>query len=66
MLQEKSNAKLSLINILGEEVAIIVNEEQDKGYHKVEFDGKNLSSGVYYYQLNAKGIVQTKKLILMK
>ena len=66
VLQEKSNAKLSLINILGEEVAIIVNEEQDKGYHKVEFDGKNLSSGVYYYQLNAKGIVQTKKLILMK
>ena len=38
VLQEKSNAKLTLLNSLGEEIAVLVNEEQDKGYHKVEFD----------------------------
>ena len=37
VLQEKSNAKLTLLNSLGEEIAVLVNEEQDKGYHKVEF-----------------------------
>jgi len=63
VLQEKNNAKLTLLNSLGEEIAVLVNEEQDKGYHKVEFsakggsvsggDGLNLASGVYYYQLKA-------------
>ena len=41
VLQEKSNARLTLLNSLGEEIAVLVNEEQDKGYHKVEFDAQN-------------------------
>ena len=66
VLQGKSNAKLTLLNSIGEEIAILVNEEQDKGYHKVEFDGANLSSGVYFYKLSAGNYVETKKMILMK
>ncbi len=42
VLQEKSNAKLTLLNAFGEEIAVLVNEEQDKGYHKVEFNGSKL------------------------
>ena len=66
ILQEKSNAKLTLLNSIGEEIAILVNEEQDKGYHKVELDGSKLSSGIYFYQINAGSNVETKKMILMK
>ena len=66
VLQEKSNAKLTLLNALGEEIAVLVNEEQDKGYHKVEFDGSKLTSGVYFYQLKAGTFTETKKMMLMK
>jgi len=66
VLQEKSYAKLTILNVIGEEVAILVNEEQDKGYHKVEFDGSKLPSGVYFYKLVAKDFVNTKKMILVK
>lgn len=66
VLQERTNAKLTLLNALGEEIAVIVNEEQDKGYHKFEFDGSKLTSGVYFYQLGAGNFVATKKLLLLK
>jgi N-acetylneuraminic acid mutarotase len=66
VLQEKSNAKLTLLNSIGEEIAVLVNKEQDKGYHKVEFDAANLSSGVYFYQLKAGNFIQTRKMILVK
>ena len=66
VLQEKSNAKLTILNSIGEEIAILVNEEQDKGYHKVEFDGSKLSSGVYFYSLRSGSFVQTRKMILLK
>lgn len=76
VLQEKSNARLTLLNSLGEEIAVLVNEEQDKGYHKVEFNSANLSSGVYFYQMlvsalqskdgKAGAFVQTKKMILLR
>jgi hypothetical protein len=66
VLQEKSNAKLTLLNALGEEIAVLVNEEQNKGYHKVEFNGSKLTSGVYYYRLVAGNFNATKKLLLLK
>lgn len=66
VLQEKSNAKLTLLNALGEEIAVLINEEQEKGYHKVEFDGSKLTSGVYFYQLKAGEFIQTKKMILLR
>jgi hypothetical protein len=66
VLQEKGNAKLTLLNALGEEIAILVNEEQDKGYHKVELNAENLPSGVYFYKLRAGSFVETKKMLLMK
>jgi hypothetical protein len=66
VLQEKRNIKLTIMNAIGEEVAILVNEEQDKGFHKAELDGKNLSSGIYFYKLQAGNYVETKKMTLMK
>ena len=66
VLQEKTNAKLILLNAIGEEITVLVNEEQDKGYHKVDFNGIGLSSGVYFYRIQAGSFTQTKKLILLK
>ena len=66
VLKEKTNAKLILLNAIGEEVAVLVNEEQDKGFHTVDFNASTLASGVYFYQLQAGSFVQTRKMILLK
>jgi len=66
VLQEKSNVKLTLMNLIGEEIAVLVNEEQDIGYHKVEFNVANLPSGVYFYKIQTGTFIDTKKLILLR
>ena len=66
VLKDKSNAKLTLLNAIGEEVAVLVNEEQDKGFHKVDFSASNLPSGVYFYRLQAGDYTSVKKMILLK
>ena len=76
VLHNKGNVKLTLMNSIGEEITVLVNEEQDKGYHKVEFsaeggsasggDALDLSSGVYFYQLRAGNFVETKKMLLLR
>lgn len=58
--------QLKIYDVLGNEVAKLVDEEKPAGSHEVNFDAKSLSSGVYYYRLKAGEFVQTKKLILMK
>jgi hypothetical protein len=60
------SVSLKIFDILGKEVATLVNEEKPAGNYEIEFDGSNLSSGVYFYQLSTYGEVETKKLILMK
>jgi hypothetical protein len=51
---------------LGKEVATLVNEEKTAGAYEVEFDGKGLSSGIYFYQLKSSSFANTKKMILLK
>lgn len=53
VLKERTTAKLILLNAIGEEVAVLVNEEQDKGFQKVDFNAGTLVSGVYFYRLQA-------------
>jgi hypothetical protein len=65
-LQEKSNIKITILNAIGEEVAVVLNEEIEPGYHHVEFNAINLPSGVYFYQLKAGSFVETKKMLLLK
>ncbi|MEO8398883.1 MAG: alpha-amylase family glycosyl hydrolase [Ignavibacteriaceae bacterium] len=57
---------LKVYDILGKEVATLVNKEQQPGNYKVEFSANQLSSGIYFYQLNAGNFSQTKKMILLK
>ncbi len=65
-LPKSDNVKLVVYDVLGREVAVLVNENLNAGYYKVNFDASNLSSGVYFYSLKAGDFVSVKKLILMK
>jgi hypothetical protein len=65
-LQNKSNVKITILNAIGEEVAVVLNEGREAGFHQVEFNAMNLPSGVYFYQLRAGSFVETKKMILLK
>ena len=58
------NVKLAVYNVLGEEVKVLVNQNQDKGIYEVEFDASALASGVYFYRLDAFDTTIKKMLIL--
>lgn len=58
--------KLKIYNIIGEQVAQLINGEMDPGYHEVQFDAGHLSSGIYLYSLVGKNVNITRKMILMK
>ncbi len=64
--RETRNVTLKVYDILGNEVATLVNEEKSAGVYDVQFDAAGLSSGVYFYQINAGNFLQTKKMILIK
>ncbi|HQF43939.1 MAG TPA: T9SS type A sorting domain-containing protein, partial [Ignavibacteriaceae bacterium] len=62
---------LKVYDVLGNEVATLVNEYKPAGNYEVEFNGhsdkgQDLSSGVYFYTLRAGNFVQTKKMILLR
>ena len=65
-LAEASLVKLTVFNILGEEVKTLVNENREAGIHTIDFNASGFSSGVYFYKLESGGFVETKKMILMK
>ncbi|MBS1518066.1 MAG: T9SS type A sorting domain-containing protein [Bacteroidetes bacterium] len=65
-LEIKSNVSLKVYNILGNEVAVVVNGIQNAGEHRVEFDGSRLASGIYFYTLKAGNFVKTRKMLLLK
>jgi hypothetical protein len=57
---------LKVFDILGREIATLVNEEKTAGSYKINFNGNKLGSGVYFYQLRAGSFIETKKLVLLK
>ena len=71
-IPQRCRVILSVYDILGNEVAVPVNEEQNRGAYKLDFKPVNIASGVYFYRLQAlpvsgdKYFIQTKKMILMK
>jgi hypothetical protein len=65
-LLKSSMVRLSVYDILGREVSVLVSERREAGVHEVKFDGSGLSSGVYLYRLQAGEFVQTRKLVLLQ
>jgi len=65
-LPESGNVKLNVYNLLGEQVAELVNEFKEVGAYAINFNADNLQSGVYIYKIEANGFVQSRKLMLIK
>ena len=61
-----SRQTLKVYDVLGNEVANLVDEWKDAGYYRMEFDASNLSSGVYFYQLMTQNFLQTRKMQILK
>ena len=62
----KSNVTIDVYNTMGEVVASLLSKELGKGSHQINWDGKDLPSGIYYYRLRAASMSQTKKLVLLR
>ncbi len=65
-LPERLNVSLIVFNTIGQQVAVLQNGEQGAGYHEVKFDGNRLTSGVYFYRLQAGTFVETERLLLIR
>ena len=65
-IAERTQVKLSVFDITGREVAILVNGFENAGTHKVTFNSGNLASGVYFFTLQSNGEVKTVKSLLLK
>jgi hypothetical protein len=65
-LPHRSHVLLTVYNTLGQKVAELVDQDIDAGYHEVQFDGRKLASGAYFYRLQAGDFFQTRKLLLLK
>jgi len=65
-LPKNNFVALKIYDLLGREVATLVNEEKPAGNYEVDFNAANLSSGVYFYRISAGNFVETKKMILLR
>lgn len=65
-LGEPGLVQLKVYNVLGIEVATLVNEQQNSGDYLIDFNAADLSSGVYFYSLTVNNFTQTRKMILEK
>ena len=66
MKGETANVKLIVYNMLGQEVATLVNKNQTTGNYQVEFNASQLSSGVYFYKISVGNFTDVKKMLLIK
>jgi len=65
-MPEAGNVKLTLYNILGQEVKTLVNGFKESGIHTVNFSASELNSGIYIYKIESGSFVQTRKMTLLK
>ncbi|HSL88148.1 MAG TPA: lectin like domain-containing protein, partial [Ignavibacteriaceae bacterium] len=65
-IKEKSDVTITIINAVGEQIIVLLNEEKEAGYYQLNFDASDLPSGIYFYQLKAGVYSAVKKMILVK
>lgn len=65
-LPQRSQVVLQVFNTLGQQVALLVQGEQETGYHEAQFEGTGLSTGMYFYRLIAGNFFQTRTLLLQR
>ena len=65
-IPESGNVQLKIYNLLGEEVATLVNDFKNAGSYQVRFNASDLSSGIYYYRIESEKFIQVKKMVLIR
>jgi len=65
-LPEQGLVEIKVYDVLGNEIASLVNEEKPVGSYEIDFNGNGLTSGIYFYQLRSGNYVETKKMVLIK
>jgi hypothetical protein len=65
-LPAAADVTLKIYDVLGREIATLVDKRQQAGQHRVEFNAANQSSGVYFYQLETKNVQKVRKMMLLK
>ena len=65
-IMAQSHVVIKVFDIVGRDITTLVNKEQTAGKYRIEFSGKELSSGIYFYQIQTKDFVQTNKMMLLK
>ena len=65
-IPSKGNVKLTVFDITGKEVGLLINDVLSPGTYKFDFNANHLSSGTYFYRLVAGDYVETKKMVLVK
>ena len=65
-MPESNFVSLKIYDVLGNEIADLVNEEKPAGSYGLEFDASGLSSGTYFYRIESGNYIETKKMILLK
>jgi hypothetical protein len=61
-----SHITLSVYDILGREIAVILNENKNAGFYKIKWDGTKYPTGIYFYRLQTERFTKTKKMVLMR
>jgi C1A family cysteine protease len=65
-IPQTTNVTLKVFDVMGREVATLIDEQMEAGKHSAVFNAANLSSGVYYYTIITESFIQTKKMLLLK
>ena len=65
-LPSRSRVSMKLFNILGQQIEVLAEGEYQAGEHRIAFNAERLSSGIYFYRLEADGQVESRKLVLLK
>jgi hypothetical protein len=65
-LPQNSFVTIKVFDAIGREIKSLLNQQKETGFHEINFDGKDLPSGVYIYKIQAGEFIQTRKMILMK
>jgi hypothetical protein len=66
VISQSSFVSLKVFDVIGKEMATLINEEKPAGNYEIQFDASGLSSGIYYYRLEANGYSKTNKMVLLK
>ena len=65
-IEQDGFVSLRVYNLLGQEIAVLVNERMEAGKYRAEFDASDLPGGMYLYRLDAGGRSESRKMILLK